>query len=150
MATLIDFQSNDALRGNGSLPFALSSGNEVPLATISLSSLSLSNRLVFAGTVCWQPDLALLTPVLPTLTLRIRQGGFAPNSPTIYETSDSAFIGTGILIPLISNPVTTTFEHTLSPTAVGPQSYFLTVTLSNVGSASIVGPVHLRGMTIGA
>ncbi|WP_159881061.1 hypothetical protein [Paenibacillus puerhi] len=148
MATLIDYQSNDALLGEGSLPFALTTGTEVPLAVINLSSSNLTDRLVFAGTVSWQPGLALLTPLLPTLTFRIRQGGFAPNSPVIYQTGDSAFLGTGILIPLISNPVTTSFEHTLNPEETGPQVYYLTVSLGNIGSASITGPVHFRGMTI--
>ncbi|MCD1258087.1 hypothetical protein B5M42_004440 [Paenibacillus athensensis] len=149
MAALLDYAFNEAAIGTNSLPFPLLPGVEVGLATINLTTYAADNTLQFQGTVGWQPDLALLTPLLPVVTFRIRVGGSAPSFPLLFETSDSAFLGTGILLPLLSNPVTTSFTHAEKATAVRPDAYFLTAELVGLGAASIVGPVHLSGSVIG-
>jgi|GEM_PF-3181162 len=149
MATVLDYAFNEAAIGTNSLPFPLTQGIEVGLATINLTTFSTGNALQFEGTVGWQPDLALLTPLLAVVTFRIRVGGSAPSFPAVFETSDSAFLGTGILVPILSNPVTTSFSHAQAAAAVGAEAYFLTAELGGLGSASIVGPVHLSGSVIG-
>ncbi|MFB7815320.1 hypothetical protein [Paenibacillus chitinolyticus] len=69
MATILDYQTNDALIGGGSLPFPVTNpllgGVEVGIATISLSPSATTNILRFEGTIGWQPDLLLATPLLP-------------------------------------------------------------------------------------
>jgi len=148
MPTVIDYQFNEALIGTNSLPFPLTSGVEVGVATFNLTSFSATDRLAFFATVGWLPDLVLLTPVLPRLTVRIRQGSSAPNSPVIFESSDSAFLGAGNLIPLLSTPVTTSIQHANVAGGMGVASYFLTLELGGIGSATLVGPVHFSGMAI--
>ncbi|MEO3944792.1 hypothetical protein [Gorillibacterium sp. CAU 1737] len=148
MPTIVDYQFREAAANTFSLPFPLTSGTEASLTTINLTATSATDRLFFSATVGWLPELLLLTPVLPTLTVRIRQGGSAPNNPVIFETTDSTSLGTGSLIPLLSAPITTSIHHTNVAGSAGSQSYFLTVELEGIGSASVSGPVHLSGMSI--
>ncbi|WP_068775111.1 hypothetical protein [Paenibacillus sp. FJAT-26967] len=152
MATILDYQTNDALIGGGSLPFPLTNpllgGTEVGVATINLAPADSTNLLRFEGTIGWAPDLLLLTPLLPILQVKIRVG--SPTGTVIYEVDDSALIGTGVLTTITDNLMTVSFQHTLPATSVpaGPQPYFLTVSLRGLGSASIRGPVHFGAFVI--
>jgi hypothetical protein len=148
MATILDYRSNEAAIGTFALPIALTTGVEVFLTSITLSIFATTNQAVFWSTVGWQATTEVLTPVLPNLIFRIRRG--SPTGTVIFETNDSQFVGLGTIL---STDRTFSSVHTdLSepPFVVGTtQTYYLTVELSGLGGASILGPVNLTGMVIG-
>ncbi|MFF2156349.1 hypothetical protein ACFVVQ_13620 [Paenibacillus chitinolyticus] len=152
MATILDYQTNDALIGGGSLPFPVTNpllgGVELEVATINLTPADTTNLLRFEGTIGWQPDLLLATPLLPILQVRIRVG--SPTGTVIYETDDSALIGTGVLTTITDNILTVSFQHSIQASVVpaGSQPYFLTVAVRGLGSISIRGPVHFGAFVI--
>ncbi|MCY9593598.1 hypothetical protein PC41400_25020 [Paenibacillus chitinolyticus] len=152
MATILDYQTNDALIGGGSLPFPVTNpllgGVELEVATINLTPADTTNLLRFEGTIGWQPDLLLATPLLPILQVRIRVG--SPTGTVIYETDDSALIGTGVLTTITDNILTVSFQHSIQASVVptGSQPYFLTVAVRGLGSISIRGPIHFGAFVI--
>lgn len=148
MANLIDFASQEVGSNTQSLPLALAAGTETLLTSIFLNIANANVKVVLRATVGWEPQLPLL-PTVPKLTIHIRRGGFTPAFPEVYNTTDSAFIGTA---PAILSDLTTSINHveTPPPSTVGTfQQYFLTVTSSGIGAITIIGPVTLVGEVIG-
>ncbi|MFD0694190.1 hypothetical protein ACFQZT_08800 [Paenibacillus sp. GCM10027628] len=148
MATVLDFRSNEAAQGTFALPITLTTGVEVFLTSITLNISATTNESVFWSTVGWQGDTIALTPANPTLTFRIRRG--SPSGAIIFETNDSQLIGLGAILSTVRTFSSVHTDLSQPPFVVGTtQTYFLTVVLSGIGSASIIGPVNLTGFVMG-
>ncbi|MCK9860211.1 hypothetical protein [Paenibacillus sp. ATY16] len=144
---IVDHQYQDVAAGTGSLPFIISPGAEYLLTSFFLQVNNINNRIEIKATIGWEAQLLLLT-IVPKLLFRIRRGGTAAPAPIVYQTTDSAFIGTRDEGPWVSLDFTTAFQHTEMATAalVGTfQQYALTVEHIGQNAVTITGPVHLDG-----
>ena len=100
----------------------------------------------FDGLVGWSVTATI--PGLVGLIFRIRKG--SSTGPVVFETMDSIFLSVTLGESLLGS-VTTTVDHAEIAQVGTPTSetYFLTVrfvNLLNIGTTSIVGPVHLSGI----
>jgi hypothetical protein len=145
--TINDKQFQEVSAGSGSLPFTISPFSEVLLTSIFLQITSINNRIELKATIGWEAQLLLLT-IVPKLLFRIRRGGTGAPATVVFQTTDSAFLGTAFEGPWTPLDFTTSFQHTegATPAIVGTfQQYALTVEHIGQNVATITGPVHLVG-----
>jgi hypothetical protein len=145
-----DYQYQEVPVGTGSLPFMISPGSEVLLTSVFLQITSLSNRIQLKATIGWEAQL-LIVNIVPKLLFRIRRGGTGAPAPVVFQTTDSAFLGTASQGPWSALDFTTAFQHTEAATQgiVGTfQQYALTVEHIGQNVATITGPVHLDGTVL--
>ncbi|MGO4106653.1 hypothetical protein [Paenibacillus sp. MMO-58] len=145
--TIVDYQYQEVAAGTGSLPFTISPGTEYLLTSVFLQINNINNRIEIKASIGWEAQLLLLN-IVPKLLFRIRRGGIAAPAPVVYQTMDSAFIGTVQEGPWVALDFTTAFQHTETASAglVGTfQQYSLTVEHVGQNSVTLTGPVHLDG-----
>ncbi|WP_053371891.1 hypothetical protein [Paenibacillus sp. FJAT-27812] len=146
--TIIDYQYQEVPAGSGSLPFIIAPGSEVLLTSIFLQVTSASNRIELKATIGWEAQL-LIVNIVPKLLFRLRRGGTGAPAPIVFQTTDSAFLGTASEGPWVALDFTTSFQHTetATPAMVGTfQQYALTVEHIGQNVATITGPVHMDGI----
>jgi hypothetical protein len=149
--TILDFDSRDIPIATLSLPLGLTQGTEIFLTSIFLTISSTNNFLVFDATVGWETQF-FGQNITPELTYKIRRGGTGTNGQIVYETTDGAFLGTGNPTPIPPLDYTTSLTHSEvpDPSIVGTnQQYYLTVTLTGSGNATITGPITFIGQVLG-
>ncbi|ACT01709.1 hypothetical protein [Paenibacillus sp. JDR-2] len=150
MPSILQHSTQDIQPGNGSLPLQLTQNVETLLTSIWLTALNPANQLVFWGNAGWSVQLLNLS-VTPQLTFRIRQNGFSPSDPVIFQTTDSLlFPGNMGFITLTS--FHTSFTHTKTPDPAKINiavPYYLTVSYFGLGNVAISGPVNLTGQVLG-
>ncbi|WP_042161412.1 hypothetical protein [Paenibacillus gorillae] len=150
MPTILQYSTQDVQAGGGSLPLGLTQGVEIHLTSIWLTASSSTNQMTFWGNIGWSVQL-LNQAVTPQLTFRIRQNGFSPSNPILFETTDSELFP-GNLGFIIQTSFNTSFIHTQTPdpTLIGVAvPYYLTVSYFGLGNVAISGPVNLTGQILG-
>ncbi|MFF2479860.1 hypothetical protein [Paenibacillus sp. NPDC058071] len=146
--TINDYQFQEIPQNTLSLPLLIAPGAEVLLTSIFLNINSINNRIELKATIGWEAQLLTLN-IVPKLLFRIRRGGISAPAPVVFQTTDSAFLGTAQEGPWVALDFTTSFQHT--ETAIAPivgtfQQYALTVEHVGQNTATITGPVHLDGI----
>jgi hypothetical protein len=145
--TVTDYQFQEFPANSGSLPFQVSPGSEILLTSLFLQINSVNNRILLKATIGWEAQLLLLN-IVPKLLFRIRRGGTGAPAPVVFQTTDSAYVGTAFEGPWIPLDFTTEFQHseTATQAMVGTfQQYALTVEHIGSNVVTLTGPVHLDG-----
>lgn len=142
-----DSASIRVLPGTHSLPLPISSGTETLLTSLFLKSSTPDSKIFIEASVCWRAEASQL-PIVPKIILRLRRGGVTPAFPEVSQIADSCY-WTNNISP---TSATTTFYHVESPepgTAGLYQSYYLTAESAGIGRITVMGPILLKGTTIG-
>jgi len=149
---IIDFASQEVPLGQMSLMLDLTPRSEILLTSVFLNIARPNVIVEFHGTIGWEARLSLL-PAVPEIIFRIRRGGFTKHHTLIFQTTDSLYTGSGVLIPVMTADIATSFQFAAFPDApdiLGTyQHYHLTAEFVGSGEAAIIGPVTLIGRVIG-